>query len=46
MTTVRLPRGKVVHDTDPGDPTSTICGRPIVALIVVDGPVTCKRCKR
>ena len=46
MTTVRLPRGRVVHDTDADDPTSTICGRPIVALVVADGPVICKRCKR
>ena len=46
MTTVRLPRGRVVHDTDASDLTSTICGRPIVALVAVDGPVTCKRCKR
>jgi hypothetical protein len=46
MTTVRKPRGRVVHDTDTNDPTSTVCGVPVVALVIVDAPVTCKRCKR
>jgi len=46
MTTVRTRKGHVVHETDPADPTSTVCKRPVVALVVVDAPVTCKRCKR
>lgn len=45
MTTVRLPRGSATHLLDASDPTATVCGKPAATTIVVDGPVTCRRCK-
>ena len=38
MTTVRLPRGKRIHELDPRDPTATLCGLPASTTVLVDAP--------
>lgn len=45
MTTVRLPRGKRVHELDERDPTATLCEYDATTCVLVDAPVSCKRCK-